>query len=87
MKNYFLTAALACSFFSCSEDADVVTNELNESVDQIKIKESMKKLLCLLMTLLSIPAFAQQMEHGVLVGAGVGFPMQDNEKIAFGTVA
>lgn len=33
MKNYFLTAALACSFFSCSEDADVVTNELNESVD------------------------------------------------------
>lgn len=47
----------------------------------------MKKLLCLLMTLLSIPAFAQQMEHGVLVGAGVGFPMQDNEKIAFGTVA
>lgn len=32
MKNYFLTAALACSFFSCSEDADLVTNELNESV-------------------------------------------------------
>ena len=43
MKNYFLTAALACSFFSCAEDADLVTNELNESVDQIKIKESMKK--------------------------------------------
>lgn len=43
----------------------------------------MKKLLCLLMTLLSISAFAQQMEHGALVGAGVGFPMQDNEKIAF----
>lgn len=31
MKKLILSAALACAFFSCSEDADVVTNELNES--------------------------------------------------------
>ena len=31
MKKFILSAALACAFFSCSEDADVVTKELNES--------------------------------------------------------
>lgn len=31
MGKLILSAALACAFFSCSEDADVVTNELNES--------------------------------------------------------
>lgn len=31
MKKLILSAALACAFFSCSENADVVTNELNES--------------------------------------------------------
>ena len=31
MKKLILNSVLACLFFSCSEDADVVTNELNES--------------------------------------------------------
>ena len=31
MEKLILSAALACAFFSCSEDADVVTKELNES--------------------------------------------------------
>ena len=43
----------------------------------------MKKLICLLMMFMSIPSFAQQMEHGALFGVGVGFPMQDNEPIAY----
>lgn len=31
MEKLILSAAIACAFFSCSEDADVVTKELNES--------------------------------------------------------
>lgn len=39
----------------------------------------MKKILFLLL-LVSTSVFAQ-VEHGLLVGGGVGFPMQDNQKI------
>ena len=38
----------------------------------------MKKILFLLL-LISTSAFAQ-VEHGLLVGAGVGFPLQDSWK-------
>ena len=36
----------------------------------------MKKLFFLLLVIFSTSAFAQKVEHGVLVGGGIGFPMQ-----------
>lgn len=41
----------------------------------------MKKLLFLLL-LISSPVFSQKMEHGFLIGAGAGFPMQDGGKFS-----
>ena len=41
----------------------------------------MKKLLFLLLVAFSVSAFAQKMEHGVLIGGGIGFPMQDNKQL------
>ena len=40
----------------------------------------MKKLFFLLLVIFSTSAFAQKVEHGVLVGGGIGFPMQHNLK-------
>lgn len=37
----------------------------------------MKKILFLLMSLIPIFASAQKVEHGALIGGGIGFPMQD----------
>ena len=37
----------------------------------------MKKILFLLMSLMSISVSAQKLEHGALIGGSIGFPMQD----------
>lgn len=39
-----------------------------------------KKLLLLLTAIVTVPVFAQQIEHGTLVGVGVGFSLQDDPK-------
>lgn len=41
----------------------------------------MKKLFFLLLVIFSTSAFAQKVEHGVLVGGGIGFPMQDSKQL------
>lgn len=40
----------------------------------------MKKILFLLMSLMSISVSAQKLEHGALIGGNIGFPMQDKEE-------
>lgn len=42
----------------------------------------MKKKLAALFLLCASSLFAQKVEHGVLAGASLGFPLQDNEKYA-----
>ena len=41
----------------------------------------MKKILFLLL-LVSSGVFAQKVEHGMLIGSGLGFPMQDKSVIS-----
>ena len=41
----------------------------------------MKKILFLLL-LVSSGVFAQKVEHGMLIGGGLGFPMQDKSVIS-----
>lgn len=41
----------------------------------------MKKLIFLLFVAISTSAFAQKMEHGVLIGGGLGIPMQDSKQL------
>lgn len=43
----------------------------------------MKKLFFLLLVIFSTSAFAQKVEHGVLVGGGIGFPMQDSKQATY----
>ena len=38
-------------------------------------------LFFLLLVIFSTSAFAQKVEHGVLVGGGIGFPMQDSKQL------
>lgn len=45
------------------------------------ISYSMKKLIFLLFVAISTSAFAQKMEHGVLIGGGLGIPMQDSKQL------
>lgn len=45
------------------------------------ISYSMKKLIFLLFIIISTSAFAQKMEHGILIGVGLGIPMQDCKQL------
>ena len=45
------------------------------------ISYSMKKLIFLLFIIISTSAFAQKMEHGILIGGGLGIPMQDSKQL------
>lgn len=45
------------------------------------ISYSMKKLIFLLFIIISTSAFTQKMEHGILIGVGLGIPMQDCKQL------